>query len=476
MQRLLLLLTILLTVHAHLTASNDQETTRRVKYKYGPAYIYRVALADKQGSGYSLEHPSWFLSRRSLERRRRQGLPLDSTDLPVSRRYMRLIESKDVNIIGQSRWQNTLLVRVRDSALIQRISQLPCVKSCKLVWQAPDSVIPTAVKTKYHEQFEERDSVKDDYYGQASKQITTLRGDRLHDIGLRGEAMMIAIIDGGFKNVNKIPAFQHVDIRGHQDFVFPASPDIFSETDHGTKVLSAMALNIPYYYIGSAPKACYWLLRSEDQQTEQEVEEDYWTMAAEFADSVGCEIVNSSLGYNEYDHPMTSYKQWQLDGHTAFISRSASMMAQKGMILVNSAGNSGMGSWKKIGVPADADHILTVGAMLADEPHKIAPFSSVGPTQDQRVKPDVVALGAPARLVNGRGVIMDDMGTSFSAPIVCGLMACLWQALPKMTAEQMIELIRQTSSNYAHPDNVYGYGVPNFWLAYQIGTYNTDKF
>ena len=476
MQRLLLLLTILLTVHAHLTASNDQETTRRVKYKYGPAYIYRVALADKQGSGYSLEHPSWFLSRRSLERRRRQGLPLDSTDLPVSRRYMRLIESKDVNIIGQSRWQNTLLVRVRDSALIQRISQLHCVKSCKLVWQAPDSVIPTAVKTKYHEQFEERDSVKDDYYGQASKQITTLRGDRLHDIGLRGEAMMIAIIDGGFKNVNKIPAFQHVDIRGHQDFVFPASPDIFSETDHGTKVLSAMALNIPYYYIGSAPKACYWLLRSEDQQTEQEVEEDYWTMAAEFADSVGCEIVNSSLGYNEYDHPMTSYKQWQLDGHTAFISRSASMMAQKGMILVNSAGNSGMGSWKKIGVPADADHILTVGAMLADEPHKIAPFSSVGPTQDQRVKPDVVALGAPARLVNGRGVIMDDMGTSFSAPIVCGLMACLWQALPKMTAEQMIELIRQTSSNYAHPDNVYGYGVPNFWLAYQIGTYNTDKF
>ncbi len=476
MQRLLLLLTILLTVHAHLTASNDQETTRRVKYKYGPAYIYRVALADKQGSGYSLEHPSWFLSRRSLERRRRQGLPLDSTDLPVSRRYMRLIESKDVNIIGQSRWQNTLLVRVRDSALIQRISQLHCVKSCKLVWQAPDSVIPTAVKTKYHEQFEERDSVKDDYYGQASKQITTLRGDRLHDIGLRGEAMMIAIIDGGFKNVNKIPAFQHVDIRGHQDFVFPASPDIFSETDHGTKVLSAMALNIPYYYIGSAPKACYWLLRSEDQQTEQEVEEDYWTMAAEFADSVGCEIVNSSLGYNEYDCPMTSYKQWQLDGHTAFISRSASLMAQKGMILVNSAGNSGMGSWKKIGVPADADHILTVGAMLADEPHKIAPFSSVGPTQDQRVKPDVVALGAPARLVNGRGVIMDDMGTSFSAPIVCGLMACLWQALPKMTADQMIELIRQTSSNHAHPDNVYGYGVPNFWLAYQIGSYNTNKF
>ncbi|MBQ4386373.1 MAG: S8 family serine peptidase [Prevotella sp.] len=471
MQRPLLLLTILLLSAASLHAATDQETARRVKYKNGPAYIYRITLTDKKGTGYSLAHPTRFLSKRSVERRKRQGLPVDSTDLPVSERYVRLIARDGVAVVGQSRWQNTLLIRISDTTRIRPISQLACVKSHKLVWQSPDSVSPTAIKTKYHEHFEERDSVAGNLYGQSAEQISKLKGDRLHDIGLRGEAMMIAVIDGGFKNVDKIPAFLHADIRGHRDFVVPASPSIFAETDHGTKVLSAMAVNQPYYYMGSAPRASYWLLRSEDQQTEQEVEEDYWTMAAEYADSVGCDLVNSSLGYNEYDHPQMSYHQWQLDGQTAFASRSAAMMARKGMILVNSAGNSGMGTWKKIGIPADADHILTVGAIMDDEPYKIAPFSSIGPTQDQRVKPDVVAIGAPARLVNGRGVIMSDMGTSFSAPIVCGLTACLWQALRHMTAEEVIALIRKTSNNYEHPDNIYGYGVPNFWRAYQIGSY-----
>ncbi len=474
MQRLILLFTLLASVLG-LHADSDQETTQRVRYKYGPAFIYRVMLTDKQGTTGSLEHPTRFLSRRSVERRKRQGLAVDSTDLPVSARYLKLIRNKDVDIIGQSRWQNTVLVRVRDSSQIQRVNQLPCVKGIKLVWQAPDSITPSAVKTKYHDYFEDRDSVSNEPYGTAAKQIRTLQGHRLHDIGLRGEAMMIAVLDGGFKNVDKIPAFQHVDIRGHQDFVNPASPSIFAETDHGTKVLSAMAINQPYYYVGTAPKASYWLLRCEDTQTEQEVEEDYWTMAAEFADSVGCDLINSSLGYNEYDHPQMSYRQWQLDGRTAFVSRSASMLAGKGIIVVNSAGNSGMGTWKKIGVPSDADHILTVGAIMDDEPHKIAPFSSVGPTQDLRIKPDVVAIGAPTRLVNGRGVIMDDMGTSFSTPVVCGLMACLWQALRNKTAEEMIDLIRQNGNNYDHPDNIFGYGVPNFWRAYQIGTYNTQQ-
>ena len=213
------LLTIILAVFSVLTisAETQQELNKRVRYKDGPAYIYRISLADKQGTDFSLDHPTRFLSRRSVERRRRQGLSLDSTDLPVSYRYRRLIESRDVCVIGQSRWQNTLLVRVKDTTMIQRVSKLACVTSCRMVWQSPDSVSPTAIKTKYHEHFEERDSVSGDLYGQASKQITMLKGQRLHNIGMRGEAMMIGIIDGGFKNVDKIPAFQHIDIRGHQD-------------------------------------------------------------------------------------------------------------------------------------------------------------------------------------------------------------------------------------------------------------------
>lgn len=447
----------------------------RVKYKNGPSFIYRLYLTDKKASPYSLNHPGRYLSRRSIERRKRQQLPIDSTDLPVNPRYMHQIEQKDVSIIGQSRWQNTVLVRLKDSTRIHQLEQLAFVASTKLVWIAPDSVTPTAQKTPYRDDFEERDSIGGLYYGKNDSQIRLLQGHRLHQIGLSGKDMMIAIIDGGFKNVNRIPAFQLIDICGYQDFVSPASPNIFAETDHGTKVLSTMAINTPYFYIGTAPKASYWLLRSEDQQTEQEVEEDYWTMAAEFADSVGCDLINSSLGYHEYDHPWMSHQLRHLDGHTAFVSRSASLLASKGIILVNSAGNSGMSPWKKIGVPSDADDILTVGAITADEPRHIAPFSSVGPSQDGRIKPDVVAIGAPAFLVNGRGVMIEDMGTSFSAPTVCGLAACLWEGLPEKSAIEIINLIRQNSDNYDYPDNIYGYGIPDFWRAYMKGRVKREE-
>ena len=467
--RRLLIIVSLLTIVASLQAEQLQDGTRHLKYKDGPAYIYRVSLTDKQGTPYSLDHPTRFLSRRSVERRKRQGLGVDSTDLPVSPHYIRQISHTDVNVIGQSRWQNTVLVRVKDTTLMADIRQLPCVKACRLVWLSPDSITLEG-RPKFHEQFEEHDSVKGELYGTAREQIQSLQGDRLHKAGLLGQNMMIAVLDGGFKNADLIPEFQKIDIRGYHDFVTPDEPRLFAETDHGTKVLSAMVIYHPYYYIGTAPKASYWLLRSEDQQTEQEVEEDYWTMAAEFADSVGCDVINSSLGYNEYDHKWMSHRLWHLDGRTAFVSRSASMLAGKGIILVNSAGNSGMGPWKKIGVPADADNILTVGAVAEADVQRIAPFSSVGPSQDGRVKPDVVAMGAPARLVSGRGTITDSMGTSFSSPIVCGLVACLWQGMPHKTASEIIELVRQNSDNYSHPDNIYGYGLPNFWKTYMIGT------
>ena len=463
-RRLILFITILLTTL--LKAANTPEMAERIKYKQAPAFIYRVTLADKKGTPYSLHHPSRFLSRRSIERRKRQHLPLDSTDLPVSPSYERQIKASGATIIGRSRWQNTLLVWLKDSSHIAQLRTLPFVKACRMVWQAPDSITPSAERTKYHNHFEERHK-GDQLYGQSFHQIESLGGNRLHEEGLRGEGMMIAILDGGFNNVDRIPAFSHIDICGSRDFVRPASPSIFAETDHGTKVLSAMGIDEPFYFVGTAPHASYWLLRCEDQQSEQEVEEDYWTMAAEFADSVGCDLINSSLGYSKYDHPQMSHPLWHLNGHTAFISRSASLLASKGIVLVNSAGNSGMGPWKKIGVPADAENILTVGAVTDEETHAIAPFSSIGPSQDGRIKPDVVAIGAPAFLVNGRGVIMEDMGTSFSAPLICGLAACLWQSKPDMPATTLIELIRQTGNNSEHPDNIYGYGLPDFWKAYQ---------
>ena len=295
-----------------------------------------------------------------------------------------------------------------------------------------------------------------------------LGGDRLHDLNLRGKDITIAVLDGGFQNADRLQCFANTRIVGERDFVSPSTKErLYGGIDHGTKVLSVLAAEAPEVMIGTAPDANYWLLRCEDSCTEMPIEEDYWTMAAEFADSVGVDIINSSLGYNEYDNRMGSYHIQDLNGKTAMISRSASLLAQKGIILCNSAGNSGMGSWKKITVPADAFDIITVGAINQEGTN--APFSSIGPTQDGRVKPDVVALGSGTTLISGRGTLIHDMGTSFSTPIVCGLVACLWQSLREKTALEIIDLVRESCSQYETPDNIFGFGLPDFWKAYTIG-------
>lgn len=469
------LLLMVLTCHISVYSAHSP----KIKYPGGKFYIWRYTLKDKQGSSYSIDHPGRWLSHKSIERRKKQGIAIDSTDLPVSNQYLKLFRrtSEEVSklrkrrntewaIIGTSRWNNTILVRANDTTILNNLSTLPCVKKAEQVWISPDS-ISRYTKIRAHEEFNAWDSIKGTLYGHGKDQIEMLSGQRLHSIGMRGEGITIAILDGGFQNCDVIPAFQHADIAGIKDFVYPNSNHFYQETDHGTKVLSAMATKESEVLIGTAPNASYWLLRCEDQQTEQPVEEDYWAMAAEFADSVGVDIINSSLGYNDFDNHPDYYHQRDLDGHRALISHTASMLAKKGIVLVNSAGNSGMGPWKKIVFPADADDILTVGALNAEK--KNAPFSGVGPTQDGRVKPDVMALGSPASLISGRGSIVKDMGTSFSTPIVTGLVACLWQALPEKTALEIINLVRQTSSGAQHPDNIYGYGTPNFWRAYMIG-------
>ena len=472
------LITCLLVAVICQIPSNVSASTRK-KYPGGKCYIWRYTLKDKQGSPYSLEHPGRWLSHKAVERRKRQGIALDSTDLPVSAKYLRQIENSlsqrqqgeklskaEWVIVGTSRWNNTVLIRSNDTTLLKHLATLDCITQSQCVWTSPDS-IDRYVKHTYHETFNPWDSIKGVTYGNGKDQMEMLQGQRLHNIGLRGKGMTIAVLDGGFQNVNVIPAFTQANIAGSKDFVYPNSPFFYQETDHGTKVLSAMAANVPNVLIGTAPEARYWLLRCEDQQTEQPVEEDYWAMAAEFADSAGVDIISSSLGYNDYDSVPDYYHQRDLDGQTALISRTASMLAKKGIILVNSAGNSGMGPWKKISFPADANDILTVGAVNMVK--KNAPFSGVGPTQDGRVKPDVMALGSPASLISGRGSIIRDMGTSFSTPLVAGLVACLWQALPEKTALEIIELVRQTGSNAKDPDNIFGYGIPNFWRAYMIG-------
>ena len=429
--------------------------------------MYRVTLADKQHSNYSLNHPGRWLSSKSIERRRRQGLELDSTDLPVSPYYVRQLNSqKGLEVVGRSRWNNTVLVKTADTLAARRLRDFSFVEKVRHVWTSPDST-ERLVKVPCHTYFQAWDSARQAPYGHAQEQIEALQGQRLHNISMRGKGMTIAVLDGGFQNADVMAALSNIRIVGSHDFINPAAPTLFFETDHGTKVLSAMAANRPEVLVGTAPEAAYWLLRCEDQHSEQLVEEDYWAMAAEFADSAGVDIINSSLGYNEFDDPAQSHRLRDLDGESTLISRTASMLARKGIVLVNSAGNTGMGPWKKLCVPADAHEILTVGAL--NQQLTNAPFSGVGPTQDGRVKPDVMAPGAPAALFSGKGSVVRDMGTSFATPIVSGLVACLWQALPGKSALDIISLVRKTSDNYHTPDNIYGYGRPNFWRAFMIG-------
>ena len=466
MNRIFTLLLTLLTALAATAAT-------KIKYPGGRQYMYRLTLTDKKESAYRLEAPTHWLSAKSLERRKRQGLKLDSTDLPVSPGYLKTIRAQHgVSIVGTSRWNNTVVVHTSDTTVKAQLAALPFVRQAELVWISPDSIDKEQPKWTYRNEFNSWDSIHGEHYGNGKEQIESLQGQRLHHVGLRGKGMTIAVLDGGFRNANRLAAFSSTRIAGCRDFVWPLrqptdDEQIYKGADHGTRVFSAIAANVPEVLVGTAPEANYWLLRCEDQQSEQPVEEDYWAMAAEMADSAGVDIINSSLGYNDYDKPHKSLLLKELDGRSTLISRTASMLARKGIILVNSAGNTGMGPWKKICVPADADNILTVGAVT---PQGInAPFSAVGPSQDGRVKPDIVAIGSPAVLISGRGTVVRDMGTSFSTPVVCGLVACLWQSMPNKSASEIINLIRSTADNYQSPNNIYGYGMPNFWRAFMIG-------
>jgi subtilisin family serine protease len=277
--------------------------------------------------------------------------------------------------------------------------------------------------------------------------------------------MTIAVIDAGFHNADKITAMQNIQILGTKDFV-DSNADIYGESSHGMSVLSCIGMNQPNVMVGTAPEASFWLLRTEDEYSEHLVEQDYWAAAVEYADSVGVDVVNTSLGYYSFDDKEKDYRLRDLDGQFALMSRQAARMADKGMVLVCSAGNSGSNAWKKITPPGDAENVLTVGAI--DKQGQLAPFSSIGTTADGRIKPDVVAVGLASDVMRTNGNQGRANGTSFASPIMCGMVACLWQALPQLTAKEIIELVRSVGDRADYPDNIYGYGVPDMWKAYEM--------
>lgn len=429
----------------------------------GSCYLIRLTLKDKAGTPYSVKHPEKFLSQKAIERRHRQHLPIDQTDLPISPDYLRQLALKGWNVVSKSKWNNTVVVRTKNHADILRMIELPFVQDTMTLSKTPDK-IKQQVRWIARRDTTHRSGSPTDIYGAGLKQIQMLNGEQLHAAGYRGRGMTIAVIDGGFMNADSIPLFENINLIGHKDMCFPQSKNFFGELDHGTMVLSCMASNQTGQFVGTAPDASYFLIRSEYGQTETIAEEDFWAAAVEYADSIGADMINSSLGYHHFDGNLQDHFYRNLDGKTSLCSRSASMLASKGMILVTSAGNEGDEPWKKINVPGDAFDILTVGAL--ERSGRNTNFSSVGPTADGRVKPDVMALGGGSTVINGKGRITMANGTSFSSPILCGMVACLWQAFPKKTALEIIEMVRKAGNQYDTPDNVFGYGTPDFWKAY----------
>lgn len=470
MKRYLMLYAFLimaLSLMAHEDRAFRITETDMVSFPGGRCMMYRLYLRDKdlQHTPFSVSRPEQFLSARSIERRKRQGLSVDVTDLPIAPAYLDSVSRTGIEIVGQSKWNNTLLVKIHKEKELNKLNSLSFITRKLKVFSSPDSITERK-RSSFRKELNSWESGPT-HYGAASEQLKSLGGQRIHERGFYGNGMMIAVLDGGFMNADRIPALHGVKLAGLKDFVVPKSNNIFEEMEHGTMVLSTMAANAPNLYVGVAPEAQYVLVRCEDERTESLAEEDYWAFAAEYADSLGVDVINSSLGYHDFDDVKTNHLYWEQDGETALISHTASMCADKGIICVNSAGNDGMGVWKKINFPADAKDILTVGSI--NEQGKNAAFSAVGPTADGRIKPDVMAFGSPASVITGRGAIINDNGTSFSSPLIAGMTACLWQALPHKTAKQIIKLVKMAGNNQQHPDNIYGYGVPDFWKAYQTG-------
>jgi len=427
---------------------------------------YFVYFKDKAGTPYSVSQPQAFLSARALARRSRQGIAVRARDLPVSPAYLAQVRavSGSPQVLYTSRWLNGAVLAC-DSVTLGRVQALPAVRSAQLLSLAPPlapsvagSVTPTPTPPA--------PTTPRATYGAAYAQNQLIGAVAMHDAGYRGEGMQIAIFDAGFPGADRITALQGVQqgrVASTRNFV-DGGRQVYQRNSHGTACLSLIGAELPGYFVGTAPRATFHLCITEDVASEYPVEEANWLAAAEYADSVGVDVISSSLGYNTFDYAPLSHTYAQLDGRTALGSQAALGAARAGMVVVNSAGNDGSNSWHYIGVPADADSIITVGAVDSLRAH--AYFSSYGPTADGRLKPTLSAMGVASAVLAPNGIALRGNGTSYACPELAGLVAGFWQANPTLTAQQVIAALTAGASQATAPDNTLGYGIADFKTAY----------
>ncbi|MFZ4520899.1 MAG: S8 family serine peptidase [Bacteroidales bacterium] len=434
-----------------------------------------VFLKNKDNNPYSLSNPLAFLTQRSIDRRTKSNIALDLKDLPVTPSYVAQIAATGATVVYPLKWFNAVVVNTNSSTVLAAISALPFVDHIDQV--LADKPVATGIKSGTQaiegippftiSNAGPVTSVKSTgtiNYGMAYNQAHMISVDGLHSLGYQGEGMMIAILDAGFNRVDQVSAFDSLwlnnRILGTRDFNQPGN-NVYADSMHyhGTMVLSTMGANLPGQIVGTAPHASFWLIRTEVGWYEELIEEYNWAGGAEFADSLGADVINSSLGYTEFGTAANSHTYASMDGNTTPVTRAADLAASRGILVVNSAGNDGANAWHYISAPADGDSVFTLGAV--DWQGSYAYFSSTGPTFDRRIKPDVVTQGQGSTVVSPDGSVGQGSGTSFSSPIMAGALACLWQSTPAFSAEQLRVAVRNTASKAFTPDSLYGYGIPN---------------
>jgi serine protease AprX len=420
--------------------------------------IYWIQLNTKAGTPFSIDKPESYLSQRSIERRAKHGIEIDSADLPVNPLFIDSLRSMGFAIKHTSRWMNGIIAFRQDSINVDSLVMPSFVSFLELRKSTLKSVF-----LKPGNKFDEIDSLTKTYYGNSTDQITMLNGQVLHKYS-KGKGVQIAIIDAGFLNADKIEVFDSLYARngvlGTYDFANPGN-NVYIENSHGTNVLSILAANHPGKLIGSAPEASYWLLRTEVDPTESPVEEDYWVVAAEFADSVGCDVISTSLGYTTFDYGLMDHNWGEFTGDSIRISKAANKAVEKGIVVVCSAGNDGKSTWHYISAPSEAREVLSIAAV--DNQQEIAGFSSYGFGPNTIVpKPDVAAMGLGTSIITPSGDYVTGNGTSYSAPIIAGMAACLVGIFPDSSATSIIKMIREAGNLYPQHSDEYGYGIPDF--------------
>ena len=441
--------------------------------------IYWVQFTDKANSPYSIDNPEAYLSQRALDRRARLGIEIDEYDIPVNPQYLQAVADCGAQLLNPSKWLNGVSVYTSSSSVINAINALDFVEVVRNCENHPEAQRDKEIWLANEMKVSGSPVVARDYYGGAHDQVYQLRVNELHDMGYDGTGVVIAVLDGGFVGTDTHHCFDNMREEGRllgvRDFVY-GSESVYSQSTHGTSCLSTIAAYDPQNMVGTAPKASFYLFHTEDGNGENIVEEYNWVSAAEYADSLGVDVCTTSLGYIDFDMPQWDHPIEHYDGHTAPMTIGAEIAASRGILCTNSAGNEGDG-YCTLGIPADAEHILTIGAVNTSGER--AYFSSVGPTYDGRIKPDVMAVGQGTYVASGYpwyGDYYNGDGTSFSNPVLAGAVACLRQARPDASVQEICDAIR-ASGNYAdNPDNYYGYGIPDFIEALEMLPLHVDTF